>query len=399
MRVKQLAEEITAATDSPVIGTATTEIPESGAAGSDYGRAKAIEQYLCANYTYTLQPGNLPEGEDFADYFLFEKQEGYCTHYATAMTVLCRAAGLPARYVKGFMTPAAPNASGVYEVTGRTAHAWTEVYIEGLGWTRFEPTSAFNSEWNSHEELLAEDVVQEVEYLEEIGFYYEESPDGQGVSSRPENTMSAPAASATATSAPARPSSSETSAPASDSAGGSETSSGPASSALPNASMSSGLSLLSGVSLTPRGEEKGGAALLISGGTILVLAAMLAAVVYLQVRRVKRRLLDREKASGKKRAELTFWELLRLAEYLGGRIKTGETAAAFARRLAESPGYEILRLEEAAALYEKIVYSTDAPEKEDVRALDAIYEEAMGKIRAGMSGVRYFRLRYLQGRI
>ena len=65
-------------------------------------------------------------------------KEGYCTYFASAMTVLCRMAGLPARYVEGFV--AQPGADGFAYVTGKEAHAWTEVYFEGFGWVPFDPT-------------------------------------------------------------------------------------------------------------------------------------------------------------------------------------------------------------------------------------------------------------------
>ena len=65
-------------------------------------------------------------------------KEGYCTYFASAMTVLCRMAGLPARYVEGFV--AQPGADGFAYVTGKDAHAWTEVYFEGFGWVPFDAT-------------------------------------------------------------------------------------------------------------------------------------------------------------------------------------------------------------------------------------------------------------------
>lgn len=69
----------------------------------DYDKAKAIERYLSKNYKYTLTPGDVPKGKDFVDYFLFESKEGYCTYYATAMTILLRCVEVPTRYVEGFI--------------------------------------------------------------------------------------------------------------------------------------------------------------------------------------------------------------------------------------------------------------------------------------------------------
>ena len=103
-----------------------------------YDKACAIMRHLRRYYRYTLEPDTPPENQDFVTYFLYVGKEGYCTYYASAMTVLCRMAGLPARYVEGFM--AQPSSDGFAYVTGKDAHAWTEVYFEGFGWVPFDAT-------------------------------------------------------------------------------------------------------------------------------------------------------------------------------------------------------------------------------------------------------------------
>lgn len=102
-------------------------------------KALAIEEYLAQNYRYTLEGGVPAAGQDFVSYFLLESKEGYCSYFASAMTVLCRIAGLPARYVEGYAVKA--EADGTTIVTGEDAHAWVEVYLKGLGWTAFDPTA------------------------------------------------------------------------------------------------------------------------------------------------------------------------------------------------------------------------------------------------------------------
>ncbi|NLM27635.1 MAG: DUF4129 domain-containing protein [Clostridiaceae bacterium] len=113
-----------------------------------YGKVKSIERYLRNNYNYTLAPGYTPEGQDFVDYFLFELKEGYCSYYASAMCIMARAAGIPARYVEGFVMPVNTGNDGYYHVTNQNAHAWVEVYLEGAGWVSFEPTSPFAGAMN-----------------------------------------------------------------------------------------------------------------------------------------------------------------------------------------------------------------------------------------------------------
>lgn len=107
-------------------------------AQTPYDKAMAIMRHLQKYYRYTLTPKTPPENNDFVTYFLYVGREGYCTYYAAAMTVMCRMAGLPSRYVEGFL--AQPAADGIAYVTGKEAHAWTEVYFQGFGWVPFDPT-------------------------------------------------------------------------------------------------------------------------------------------------------------------------------------------------------------------------------------------------------------------
>ena len=109
----------------------------SGAA-TPFEKAMALRNHLTRNYKYTLDVGEHPENIDFVTAFLFDTKKGYCTYFASAMTVLCRMAGLPARYVEGYL--AEPDEGGQAIVTGLQAHAWTEVYFEGFGWMAFDAT-------------------------------------------------------------------------------------------------------------------------------------------------------------------------------------------------------------------------------------------------------------------
>ena len=108
-------------------------------ATTDAEKAFAIQNHLANNYRYTLD-GRYPEGNrDFVSWFLLEERAGYCSYFASAMAVMCRMAGLPARYVEGYYVAA--NDGGETIVTGRNAHAWVEVYLKGIGWTAFDPTA------------------------------------------------------------------------------------------------------------------------------------------------------------------------------------------------------------------------------------------------------------------
>jgi hypothetical protein len=96
---------------------------------------------------YTLSPGLTPEDRDFIEYFLYENHRGYCVHFATAVTVLLRAADIPARYVEGFVvSPDDPRDEGGWvNIADDRAHAWVEVYVNGAGWLPVEATPSRES--------------------------------------------------------------------------------------------------------------------------------------------------------------------------------------------------------------------------------------------------------------
>ncbi len=113
----------------------------TGPCSNNYDKAKAVEKYLRQTYKYTLVPPEIPAGSEFTDHFLFEGREGYCTYFATSMTVLLRASGVPCRYVEGFISRY--ENERVREVKGTDAHAWVEVYFDDYGWVTFEPTPQY----------------------------------------------------------------------------------------------------------------------------------------------------------------------------------------------------------------------------------------------------------------
>jgi len=106
-----------------------------------YQAARAIEAYL-RQFPYDLDVPAPPQGRDAVDYFLFEAQRGYCDYYATAMTVLLRASGVPARLAVGYARGTFDDRLGEWVITERDAHAWVEVYFPTYGWIEFEPTAS-----------------------------------------------------------------------------------------------------------------------------------------------------------------------------------------------------------------------------------------------------------------
>jgi transglutaminase-like putative cysteine protease len=105
-----------------------------------YDQARAIERYL-RGFPYNLDLPAPPADRDVVDYFLFDLQEGYCDYYASAMVVMARSAGIPARLAIGFNAGTYDSANQRYIVTAQQAHSWPEIYFPGVGWVAFEPTA------------------------------------------------------------------------------------------------------------------------------------------------------------------------------------------------------------------------------------------------------------------
>jgi hypothetical protein len=121
-RVARTAQEVTAA------GTTA------------YAKAKLLETFL-RTYTYNDKIEAPSPNEDPVEYFLYEIKEGYCDYYATAMAVMLRSLGIPARVASGYAEGTLDEESGLYFVAEDDAHTWVEVYFPGYGWIEFEPTA------------------------------------------------------------------------------------------------------------------------------------------------------------------------------------------------------------------------------------------------------------------
>lgn len=119
-RVRDKAREVTAASPNA------------------YDKAEAMEQWLRTNFRYSTSVKAPPPGRDPVDYFLFELKEDFCEYFASAMVVMLREVGVPARMVEGYTT--GDSVGGQFVVREQNAHAWVEVYFPRYGWIEFEPT-------------------------------------------------------------------------------------------------------------------------------------------------------------------------------------------------------------------------------------------------------------------
>lgn len=101
--------------------------------------SSVLAWYRSQPFSYTLEPKRI-SGPDFVDQFLFDTQSGFCEHYAYSFVALMRLAGIPARIVGGYMGGELNPLNNTIVVRELDAHAWAEVWIEGRGWVRVDPT-------------------------------------------------------------------------------------------------------------------------------------------------------------------------------------------------------------------------------------------------------------------
>src|SRR5262245_24274947 len=110
-------------------------------ATSAFDRAVNIEQYLRSTFTYSTHVAGVPTDRDWVDYFLFDSKQGYCDYFATAMVVLLRVEGVPARVASGFAPGDFDPSTGIATVRENHAHSWVEAYFPRYGWIVFEPSA------------------------------------------------------------------------------------------------------------------------------------------------------------------------------------------------------------------------------------------------------------------
>ena len=106
---------------------------------------KAKRFFAKENFFYTISPPTLNKINSI-DQFLFETRRGFCEHYASAFAVLMRYAGIPSRIVLGYLGGDYNPLNKQYSIDQSMAHAWTEVWLDGKGWTRVDPTASIAPE-------------------------------------------------------------------------------------------------------------------------------------------------------------------------------------------------------------------------------------------------------------
>jgi len=119
----------------------TAELAKSITSGlnDDYQKAIAIQEFLKKNYSYRLGGAPSPT-ENGVEWFLFKSKKGDCDFFASAMCILLREVGIPARVAVGYAVSEYDPKRDVWIVRQKDAHMWVEAYIKGKGWFTFDPT-------------------------------------------------------------------------------------------------------------------------------------------------------------------------------------------------------------------------------------------------------------------
>ncbi len=140
----------------PVLDIRIPELARSFAGeGQPWQRAQNIENQLRTKFSYTLDLPAQPPADPLAN-FLFERKRGHCEYFASAMTVMLRTIGIPARLVNGFQSGTWNSLSNLYVIRASDAHSWVEAFLPNVGWTTFDPTpSAPVAAQNSVSERVA----------------------------------------------------------------------------------------------------------------------------------------------------------------------------------------------------------------------------------------------------
>lgn len=130
----------------PTVSQRTADLATELSADHDnaFDKVKAIEAHLLTTYPYDFFPPPQKPNSDSVDQFLFVDQTGYCEHYVSAMVVMLRTQGIPARLVSGFGSGRYDRINNLFEVRALDAHSWVEVYFPGYGWVPFEPTPGWD---------------------------------------------------------------------------------------------------------------------------------------------------------------------------------------------------------------------------------------------------------------
>lgn len=133
---------------------------------SPLDKANALEWHLRTNYEYSFSSIFDSQGYTPLSKFLFETKQGHCEYFASAMAMMLRSIGIPARLTTGFAATQKNPLTGYYEIRALDGHAWVEAWIEGSGWLTFEPTAFYTLPKPQETTFSVEQINEYVENIE-----------------------------------------------------------------------------------------------------------------------------------------------------------------------------------------------------------------------------------------
>jgi protein-glutamine gamma-glutamyltransferase len=143
--------------------------PETRPISEDSAAIRLIENHLRSRYTYSLDAQPVPNGEDATRWFLFDRKAGHCEYYASALALMSRSIGVPARVITGYVCSEFNSVTGQYVVRESNAHAWIEAEIAPGQWRTFDgtPRADFHSIHEPDPSLWRSlaDLYESVEFL------------------------------------------------------------------------------------------------------------------------------------------------------------------------------------------------------------------------------------------
>ncbi len=304
----------------------TEQIAEDSEAETQLDKVMSVMEYLY-QFSYVYETKELADGVDFVDNFLFTEKEGYGTYFASAMTLMCRELGIPARYVKGF---APLDEAGKNKTVGNNvAHAWVEVYFNGFGWVTFEPSPYFAEKYYgiNMNDYRENDIV------------FDENGEEQEVTDETDETVD-------------------------ENEQGSVTHSNKKQKSL----FAKKLNIF-GI------KTNVGTVVIIGSSAFAVL--LIALLFNLAIKRRKKQMARMHSFENRQFVFTAWYEIKRLARFDGNGAEADETPADFLKRLSEEYGNEIIFA--SAESFNKLLYSRKANITDDDRAYAAAAYDIINK--------------------
>ncbi|WP_066923951.1 transglutaminase family protein [Murdochiella massiliensis] len=337
-----------------------------------------MRAHFDANYRYRLDVDEIDDQTGFLDYFLTNK-EGYCVYFATAYSVLLRDIGYSTRYAEGFIIPQAKETTTkitARQITAKQAHAWTEIYLNSMGWVPVEATpSSHVAEISGLDKNSAQQAPPEFVPPTELDVM------------QPQNSSSENTEESSSVESSSEASSSENAAMSSSSAEEKEKSE--------EQEMSSVGSDNGKATESSTSDEKSKTGIILSVLAIIAVFALLVAIrAFRRYEAWKKRLNDHELAlagqNPSERFAIVWWHIHRLAKQNGILLAPNDTLRDLVFALANIQDMTTINEKEWIAALEAIRFGHQEPDEEILRTLHQAYVVLTKNYKVNCSGWKWF---------